>query len=591
MKRKGTRSFLKYGLVMAGIMMIYTIVSLYYISQNEKKSYLKNVDYECGTMATEVQAISDNISNMTTFLLAEPDMLSAVRYLTRKDVEKNPVLKNHYLGDIKAALANYYITKYYYRVSYINNEGDFVTSSQWLSNYSGMDKIIEIVSQNFSREMGKKVEYYGIYQDPWSKKEQKQIAGFVKKISGNDRGFFEIQMEENELYKIFQKEFSTQTLVNVQLNGMQIYESEKWPESLTISDSSEHIEKTGWFLTARTYETGLGTLKIYCAARLWNMAKGTWGIYISVLIIMIFFMAWTYLFLKRYIRKLVIPINVLKERMDKTDIQNLVEFQNTSDEQGELAEITSLKKGYNRLIVRIKEGMAREKKLEGLQTQANLDTLQAQVNPHFINNTLSVISYRGILLGDDDICEACNCLSSMMKFAANTKKRIVTIREELDYVESYMELLRYRYQDKFHYEIQVERQLYMLEIPKIVIQQLVENSISHGYHTPHDKMNITIRGWTLDGWWYIRVQDNGDGFREEVREQLHKQMKEMRKMILEENRIGDVKIGGMGIINIYARLLLLHKEMFRLDIENLENGAQVTLGSVIAKQDEERIND
>ena len=306
---------------------------------------------------------------------------------------------------------------------------------------------------------------------------------------------------------------------------------------------------------------------------------------------MIFFMAWTYLFLKRYIRKLVIPINVLKERMDKTDIQNLVEFQNTSDEQGELAEITSLKKGYNRLIVRIKEGMAREKKLEGLQTQANLDTLQAQVNPHFINNTLSVISYRGILLGDDDICEACNCLSSMMKFAANTKKRIVTIREELDYVESYMELLRYRYQDKFHYEIQVERQLYMLEIPKIVIQQLVENSISHGYHTPHDKMNITIRGWTLDGWWYIRVQDNGDGFREEVREQLHKQMKEMRKMILEENRIGDVKIGGMGIINIYARLLLLHKEMFRLDIENLENGAQVTLGSVIAKQDEERIND
>ena len=156
---------------------------------------------------------------------------------------------------------------------------------------------------------------------------------------------------------------------------------------------------------------------------------------------------------------------------------------------------------------------------------------------------------------------------------------------------SYMELLRYRYQDKFHYEIQVERQLYMLEIPKIVIQQLVENSISHGYHTPHDKMNITIRGWTLDGWWYIRVQDNGDGFREEVREQLHKQMKEMRKMILEENRIGDVKIGGMGIINIYARLLLLHKEMFRLDIENLENGAQVTLGSVIAKQDEERIND
>lgn len=591
MKSKGTRSFLKYAMVMAGIMLIYTVVSLYYITQNEKNNYLKNVDYECETMAAEVQTISDNISNMTTFLLSEPDVLSAVRYLTQNDTEKNPVLKNQYLGDLKSALANYYITKYYYRVSYINSEGDFITSSQWLPNYSGTDNVKKIISEKFSDEMDKKVQYFGVYQDPWAKKNQEQVVGFVKKIVGDDRGFFEIQIEENEIYKIFQKEFSTPTLISVQLNGMQLYESDAWPKNLEKSDSMSYLQKKGWFLTSNSYETELGTLQIYCVASLWNLAKGAVSIYISIFLIMTFFMIWTYVFLKHYIRKLVIPINVLKKKMDQTDIQNLTEFESEPDSKEELAEITSLKKGYNRLIIRIKEGMMREKKLEGLQAQANLDTLQAQVNPHFINNTLSVISYRGTLLGDDDICEACNCLSAMMKFAANTKKRIVTIREELEYVEAYMELLRYRYQDKFYYEIRVERELYMEEMPKVVLQQLVENSISHGYQTPHDKMNIIISGWKDGDWWYIQVRDDGDGFRPEVLEKLKQQMDEMRKMILEEHRIGDVQIGGMGILNIYARLLLLHREMFQLKIENLENGAQITLGSVITKKDGEKTDD
>lgn len=591
MKSKGTRSFLKYAMVMAGIMLIYTVVSLYYITQNEKNNYLKNVDYECETMAAEVQTISDNISNMTTFLLSEPDVLSAVRYLTQNDTEKNPVLKNQYLGDLKSALANYYITKYYYRVSYINSEGDFITSSQWLPNYSGTDNVKKIISEKFSDEMDKKVQYFGVYQDPWAKKNQEQVVGFVKKIVGDDRGFFKIQIEENEIYKIFQKEFSTPTLISVQLNGMQLYESDAWPKNLEKSDSMSYLQKKGWFLTSNSYQTELGTLQIYCVASLWNLAKGAVSIYISIFLIMTFFMIWTYVFLKHYIRKLVIPINVLKKKMDQTDIQNLTEFESEPDSKEELAEITSLKKGYNRLIIRIKEGMMREKKLEGLQAQANLDTLQAQVNPHFINNTLSVISYRGTLLGDDDICEACNCLSAMMKFAANTKKRIVTIREELEYVEAYMELLRYRYQDKFYYEIRVERELYMEEMPKVVLQQLVENSISHGYQTPHDKMNIIISGWKDGDWWYIQVRDDGDGFRPEVLEKLKQQMDEMRKMILEEHRIGDVQIGGMGILNIYARLLLLHREMFQLKIENLENGAQITLGSVITKKDGEKTDD
>ncbi|MDO5422636.1 MAG: histidine kinase, partial [Eubacteriales bacterium] len=373
-----------------------------------------------------------------------------------------------------------------------------------------------------------------------------------------------------------------------------------------LSDSDEELAETFWnlaaemeagasmsvqdgfvggtLLTCREYETALGTLRIICAVPQFELIKDVMWLYVSIIILMVILAVLTFVFLKTYTRRLVVPIQDLKERMDQTGIQNLEELSGLTDDKNELEEITALKKGYNRLIARIKEGMLREKKLESLQVQANLDTLQAQINPHFINNTLSVISYRGTLLGDDEICEVCNSLSAMMKFSANTKKRIVTVREELDYVEAYMQLLKYRHQDKFEYRIQVEKELYPQRLPKVVIQQLVENSMSHGYRTPHEKMTVEVTGWVQDGWWYIQVCDNGDGFDESVLERLRTEMERVRREILDEHRIQEMEIGGMGIMNIYSRMLLLHSQNFRLEIENMEAGAKVVLCSVMEEE-------
>ena len=230
-------------------------------------------------------------------------------------------------------------------------------------------------------------------------------------------------------------------------------------------------------------------------------------------------------------------------------------------------------------VIKRMAGRIREKKLEELQMQTSFDALQAQVNPHFINNTLNVISYRGTLLEDEEICEVCNDLSSMLKFSTNTKRRIVTVREELDYVECYMELLKYRHRDKFHYEIQVDRQIYQKMLPKIVIQQLVENSVTHGYRTPYEVMEIKISGWLADGRWYIKVSDNGDGFEEKVLAEIRDEMERIRHQILEEHQIQGMEIGGMGLLNIYSRMLLMHNTNFEMDFYNSEDGAEVVLCS------------
>ena len=129
-----------------------------------------------------------------------------------------------------------------------------------------------------------------------------------------------------------------------------------------------------------------------------------------------------------------------------------------------------------------------------------------------------------------------------------------------------MELLKYRHRDKFHYEIQVDRQIYQKMLPKIVIQQLVENSVTHGYRTPYEVMEIKISGWLADGRWYIKVSDNGDGFEEKVLAEIRDEMERIRHQILEEHQIQGMEIGRMGLLNIYSRILLMHNTNFEMDV-------------------------
>lgn len=604
----GTKSFLQYSVVMIVVLLVYALVSLLYISGRAKDDYLRSVDYECGAIADDFTGLLDQMDHVTTFLLSEPDVLSAIQYVSRHEADDNRILYNRYTQDIRAALSSYYIVKYFYRVSYVNPKGGFATSSQWLGNYTEPEQIQEIIENRFSdvSSVQSAPEFRGIYEDPWSKEEKETVAGFVKRISGDQRGFFEIQVERADFEALFSREFSCENTVEAELAGSLIFSGQnaadgESPQNGTIaaSDSGEILPDTVRFmeggtekwdsltlLTCQEYDTAAGVLRIYCGVSMYELVRGMLGIYVSIVLLTLILTAGTFLFLRMYTRRLVVPINALKERMDKTGIENLEELESPLDETKELEEIVSLNKGYNRLISRIKEGMAREKKLESLQIRANLDTLQAQINPHFINNTLNVISYRGTLLGDDEICEVCSTLSSMLKFSSNTKKRTVTVKEELEYVEAYMQLLQYRYRDKFRYDIQVSPELYGQSLPRVVLQQLVENSVSHGYQKPYEVIQIEIKGWQENGWWHIEITDNGDGFQEEVLERLKGEMEQVKRMILDEHRIQEMEIGGMGILNIYSRMLLLHNQNFKFTIENLDHGARVTLSSVMEHEPE-----
>jgi len=213
------------------------------------------------------------------------------------------------------------------------------------------------------------------------------------------------------------------------------------------------------------------------------------------------------------------------------------------------------------------------------------------VNPHCIYNILNVLSNKGIVNGDDEICEICDNIASMLRYSTSTLKRTATIAEELEHVRKYLMLMKKRFEHRLEFEISADPEICNAAIPKIVLQQIVENSINHGFEKLQTIMYISVKGYASDGWWYIEITDNGQGFAPEVLNQLKIKMEEVKKELSGTESYKGLAIGGMGLINTYARLLLFHHGKFVFKLENAEGGgAKVTIGGILesVKGDEEK---
>jgi two-component system sensor histidine kinase YesM len=268
------------------------------------------------------------------------------------------------------------------------------------------------------------------------------------------------------------------------------------------------------------------------------------------------------------------PIGQLITRIEHTNLNNLdhnVTIEYTDDE------FVQLCNSYNQLLKRLNHARRHEEQMSLLHLQAEFDALQAQVNPHFIYNVLNVISHRGVINKDAVICEICERLASMLRYAAGTSHRLAAVRKELEYLEDYLYLLKTRYRNKLEYTITVEEEVLEQRIPKIVLQQLIENSITHGFKDSPGIMSLSVRGWIKDEYWYIEVRDNGGGFDQAVKTALEQRMEEIRIRVKKENL--NLDIGGMGMLNIYTRFLILFGDAVVFRFANTGDGAVIIIGA------------
>lgn len=274
------------------------------------------------------------------------------------------------------------------------------------------------------------------------------------------------------------------------------------------------------------------------------------------------------------------PIKSLQETVENTNIENLKDNRHL-DGAGALDEFQELIRAYQAMMFRLDEALQNEKQAAKLQLQAQFDTLQAQVNPHFIYNVLNTISSRAILDNDEAICEMCGSLGTMLRYSTNNKERYASVEKELEYLDSYFYLLKARHENSLEVSIDVDRRIKKQVIPKMTLQQLVENSVKHGFQNMDTGRHISVIGRVEKDRWTIRVQDNGSGVSGQTLLELQERLRETRRDILERSKPAEMEIGGMGIVNTYARCLLLYLEDLIFEMENVPDGPGfiVTVGT------------
>ncbi len=224
---------------------------------------------------------------------------------------------------------------------------------------------------------------------------------------------------------------------------------------------------------------------------------------------------------------------------------------------------------------------------QSLQIQANLDALQAQVNPHFLYNLLNVISSMGLESGNEDICDICDRIASMLRYSTSTVEREASVRQEFAHARNYLSLLKERYEHKLTYECRYDKKIAEMKIPKMVLQPLIENAINHNFKEGVQKIQIDVSGQAdrTGNEWLLTIGDNGKGISQEEIAAIRTRLEKIIDA-LESSEAGvEMSLGGLGLTNTYVRLFLFFGENFQMNIESPpEGGTRITIhGKMPAK--------
>ena len=240
------------------------------------------------------------------------------------------------------------------------------------------------------------------------------------------------------------------------------------------------------------------------------------------------------------------PIRELSEEM-KTITLN--EYSGSTLESRE-DEIGILQDSFNHMITRNKELIAQQYQAKLEKRNAQLRALQAQINPHFMYNTLQVIGGMALEKDAPEVYSVTLALSDIMRYSLNFAKEMVCLEEEVEYLKSYVMIQNERFGGKVQLKLELEPDTLKCLIPKLILQPLAENSFEHGLLDKAGEWILMVESHiTSDGELLIRVRDNGIGLDSERLEQIREK--------IEKDTIRALRSGShIGLANVHARIKL-----------------------------------
>lgn len=236
-----------------------------------------------------------------------------------------------------------------------------------------------------------------------------------------------------------------------------------------------------------------------------------------------------------------------------------MDMQMESDDRDEIG---MLYRGFGSMMKRIRTLINEVYLSKITQKEAELKALQAQINPHFLYNTLSLINWKALAAGEEDISRMTLALSTFYRTALNRGRNVLQVETELSNTRAYLEIQSMLHDGDFDYEIEAQTKILQCESLNLILQPLVENAIHHGIEEKTDgRGKITVRGWKEDNCVWFMVEDNGVGMEQEVAD----------KILTMESK-------GYGVRNVDERIRLCYGEKYAMKVESVVGkGTKMTI--------------
>lgn len=257
-------------------------------------------------------------------------------------------------------------------------------------------------------------------------------------------------------------------------------------------------------------------------------------------------------------------IKKLGEAFERVDDERLTMIE---DIQGH-DEIGSLMRNYNRMVIRINDliqtvykDKLREQEIDIARQKAELLALQSQINPHFMFNALESIRMHSIIKKEYETADMVEKLAVMERQNVEWSEDCIEIRKEIEFVNAYLGLQKYRFGDRLSYQIEMDEACGNLRIPRLTIVTFVENACVHGIESKTTPGWIFLRVYQEKDELCIEVEDTGCGMEEDAMEELHKKMTDANIELLK-------KKGRVGIVNACLRLKMITNDHVTFGLES-----------------------
>ena len=541
----------------------------YYSSSEDMVSQMKmQLSNEMKSITTRVYATVNSQSfyvPMTSYL-QNPDSVSTVKLMG----EMSDVISEFYHGD-----------RYVHSLSIETEYGSFDDFTRIRDHeFKFMDSPMH---DYFVENPGETICWYPAMKSPIFKGNEQVVPVVYRFRIGKHDLFFVVSLQQSEIEKFLESTYSSYDSIFIaDASGEDVLGCDEKKAKLLENFNEEDDEKKAvckeldfegdkYLVTyARMQGTGW---KICSLKKAESLVGNLDRLRYFIVILMAVCVAVSIVLIIVVVHSMTEPLGRLSDIMNSaTGEKNFsAEFEYPySDEIGKLGKsfnymtekIDSLIAELNANIEELKEEKETVKQVQLQKRKAELKALQAQINPHFLYNTLNAITWQATDSNVPEIAVLSNSLGKFFRISLSSGREVITIDEELEHVKNYLKIQEIRYKDRLHYDFEIEEDVEELFTIKLIIQPLVENAIYHGIKEKEGPGHITIRikreGSEDHRNLAIYVEDDGEGIEEERLAAIRQGLK---SGIIDPD-------GGYGIYNINERLKLYYGTPFGLSIDS-----------------------